>query len=61
MERHDRKIKPTVGSRQFEPGEKVRTEFGELRTVREQRGNQEFVVEKPDNPWYPAEQTNPDC
>jgi hypothetical protein len=45
-------------SRQFEPGEKVRTEFGELRTVWEQRGNQVFVVEEPDNA---CGQTNPDC
>ena len=39
-------------SGQFEPGEKVRTEFGELRTVWEQRGNQVFVVEEPDNASY---------
>jgi hypothetical protein len=46
-------------SRQFEPGEKVRTEFGELRTVWEQRGNQVFVVEEPDNAWYPADKLTP--
>jgi hypothetical protein len=37
---------------QFAPGEKVRTEFGELRTVWEQRGCQVFVVEEPDNASY---------
>jgi hypothetical protein len=46
-------------SRQFEPGKKVRTEFGELRTVWEQRGNQVFVVEEPDNVWYPADKLTP--
>ena len=42
----------TADSRHFEPGEKVRTEFGELRTVWEQRGSQVFVVEEPDNVSY---------
>ena len=37
---------------QFAPGEKVRTEFGEVRTVWEQRGSQVFVVEEPDNASY---------
>jgi hypothetical protein len=37
---------------EFAPGEKVRTEFGELRTVWEQRGSQVFVVEEPDNASY---------
>ena len=37
---------------QFAPGEKVRTEFGVLRTVWEQRGCQVFVVEEPDNASY---------
>jgi hypothetical protein len=36
----------------FAPGEKVRTQFGELRTVWEQRGSQVFVVEEPDNASY---------
>jgi hypothetical protein len=37
---------------QFAPGEKVRTEFGQLRTVWEQRGSQVFVVEEPDSASY---------
>ena len=44
---------------QFAPGEKVRTQFGELRTVWEQRGSQVFVVEEPDNAWYPADKLTP--
>jgi hypothetical protein len=45
----------TAHSRHFEPGEKVRTEFGGLRTVWEQRGYQVFVVEEPDSTWYHAD------
>jgi hypothetical protein len=49
----------TADSRHFEMGEKVRTESGELRTVWEQRGSQVFVVEEPDNAWYPADKLTP--
>jgi hypothetical protein len=38
----------------FKPGDKVRTIFGEVRTVWEQRGYQVFVVEETDNAWYHA-------
>jgi hypothetical protein len=45
---------------QFAPGEKVRTQFGEVRTVWEQRGSQVFVVEEPDNASR-SHETIPDC
>lgn len=44
----------TADSRHFEPGEKVRSESGELRTVWQQRASQVFVVEEPDSAWYQA-------
>jgi hypothetical protein len=49
----------TAGSRHFEPGDRVRTESGELRTVWEQRGSQVFVVEEPDSVWYHADKLFP--
>ena len=39
----------------FQPGDKVRTISGEVRTVWEQRGYQVFVVEETDNAWYQAD------
>jgi hypothetical protein len=49
----------TADSRHREPGEKVRTEFGELRTVWDQRGCQVFVVEEPDCARYHADKLFP--
>jgi hypothetical protein len=36
----------------FLPGQKVRTPFGDIRTVREQIGHQVFVKEADINAWY---------
>jgi hypothetical protein len=41
---------------QFRPGQKVRTKFGDIRTVREQTGSQVFVEEPDLNGLYNAGQ-----
>jgi hypothetical protein len=40
----------------FRPGQKVRTKFGDVRTVRKQIGSQVFVEELDINGWYNAGQ-----
>jgi hypothetical protein len=41
---------------QFRPGQKLRTKFGDIRTVREQTGSQVFVEEPDLSGWYDAGQ-----
>jgi hypothetical protein len=41
---------------QFRPGQKVRTKFGDIRTVRKQIDNQVFVEEPDINGWYDSGQ-----
>jgi hypothetical protein len=40
----------------FRPGQKVRTKFGDIRTVRNQVGSQVFVEEPDINGWYDSGQ-----
>jgi hypothetical protein len=40
----------------FHPGQKVRTKFGDIRTVRKQIGSQVFVEEPDINLWYDSSQ-----